>query len=69
MKLTKEQSAILGEVLKGHTNDRIAMDLGYSPNTVKKRLKEIYRVCLVSNRAELFLRMLNGTLSLDEILA
>lgn len=65
MIMTDEQKTILRELLKGHSNEKVAMALGCSPETVKKRLKEIYRGWHVQNRAELFLKMLRGTILQD----
>ncbi|MBS4760699.1 MAG: response regulator transcription factor [Clostridium sp.] len=57
--LTNEQQKLIKFVFEGKTNTEIAENLGYSPNTVKKKLKYIYKFYNVENRKELFLRAID----------
>ena len=50
MYLTDEQKQIIRCVKKGLTNIEIGEELGYSPDTIKKRLWLIYRLFNVRGR-------------------
>ncbi len=60
MMLNDEQKKILGFVFEGKTNWEIGDELGYSPNTIKKKLKAIYKFYKVENRMELFLKTMSS---------
>lgn len=51
--LTMRQQELISYVRLGLTNQLIATALGISPNTVRNQLAELFRLCGVSNRAEL----------------
>jgi DNA-binding NarL/FixJ family response regulator len=53
MKLNKEQVKIVQHVLNGRTNVEIAEEMGYSPASIKRKLKVIYKLCRADNRLEL----------------
>lgn len=53
MYLTNEQKVIIKCVKKGLTNIEIGEELGYSPDTIKKRLWLIYRLFNVRGRIAL----------------
>lgn len=53
MGLDEEQIAIIRYVKDGFTNIEIGEELGYSADTIKKRLCMIYRLMNVRNRIEL----------------
>lgn len=52
--LTQREREIVTMVLRGHSTESIAMQLGISPGTVKIHRKNIYRKMNVSTQAELF---------------
>ncbi len=52
--LTSREREIVTMVLRGHSTESIAMQLGISPGTVKIHRKNIYRKLGVSTQAELF---------------
>jgi DNA-binding CsgD family transcriptional regulator len=52
--LTLREREIVTMVLRGHSTESIAMQLGISPGTVKIHRKNIYRKMKVSTQAELF---------------
>ncbi len=52
--LTLREREIVTMVLRGHSTESIAMQLGISPGTVKIHRKNIYRKMNVSTQAELF---------------
>ncbi|WP_146256054.1 helix-turn-helix transcriptional regulator [Aestuariivirga litoralis] len=52
--LTLREREIITMVLRGHSTESIAMQLGISPGTVKIHRKNIYRKLKVSTQAELF---------------
>ena len=53
----KEEVAIL--LAKGLSNRDIAESLFISENTVKEHMKEIFRIIGISNRSELFPKLIN----------
>lgn len=53
MGLNEEQIAIIKYVKDGMTNIEIGEELGYSADTIKKRLCQIYRLLNVRNRIDL----------------
>lgn len=52
--LTVREREIVTMILRGHSTESIAMQLGISPGTVKIHRKNIYRKMQVSTQAELF---------------
>ena len=58
--LTDEQQKIVSYIFEGKTNWEIADEMGYSPHTVKKKLKAIYKFYKVENRIELFLKAMKS---------
>lgn len=52
-KLNKEQKKIVELVITGMTNIEIGVELGYSKDSIKKRLSVIYRKFGVKKRIEL----------------
>jgi DNA-binding CsgD family transcriptional regulator len=52
--LTAREREIVTMILRGHSTESIAMQLGISPGTVKIHRKNIYRKMHVSTQAELF---------------
>ncbi|MFN4143361.1 helix-turn-helix transcriptional regulator [Aestuariivirga sp.] len=52
--LTLREREIVTMILRGHSTESIAMQLGISPGTVKIHRKNIYRKMKVSTQAELF---------------
>ena len=57
--LTTREREIVTMVLRGHSTESIAMQLGISPGTVKIHRKNIYRKMAVSTQAELFAAFMN----------
>jgi len=53
MGLTDEQKEIINLVVDGQTNIQIAEELGYCERSIKNRLKKIYKLFNVENRAGL----------------
>ncbi len=53
MKLTEEQKVILEELISGSTNQQIADKIGYSESSIKRKVKELFNVFNVKNRASL----------------
>lgn len=53
MVLTDEQKMLVKLVSEGLTNIDIAEEMGYSPATVKLRLKALFKLFNVSNRVTL----------------
>lgn len=54
LNLTLREREIVTMVLRGHSTESIAIQLGISPGTVKIHRKNIYRKLQVSTQAELF---------------
>jgi DNA-binding NarL/FixJ family response regulator len=52
MELTERQREVLGLILKGYNNERIASELAIAPNTVKQHAHAIFTALGVSTRAE-----------------
>jgi DNA-binding NarL/FixJ family response regulator len=52
MKLTERQSDVLGHLVRGKSNKRIAIELGITEGTVKIHLAAIFRALNVRNRTE-----------------
>src|SRR5262245_7694322 len=50
--LTERQKEVLGLILKGYNNERIAVELSIAPNTVKQHAHAIFTALGVSSRAE-----------------
>ena len=50
--LTERQKDVLGLILKGYNNERIALELAIAPNTVKQHAHAIFTALGVSSRAE-----------------
>jgi DNA-binding NarL/FixJ family response regulator len=50
--LTERQKEVLGLILKGYNNERIALELSIAPNTVKQHAHAIFTALGVSSRAE-----------------
>lgn len=53
MKFTHTQKNILYELINGSTNAQIAENVGYSESSVKRRIKELFTIFSVNNRAAL----------------
>lgn len=53
VELDEEQKRIVKYVRNGLTNIEIAEELGYSPDTIKKRLVLLYKLFNVNKRIEL----------------
>lgn len=60
MQLTEEQKQIIRYVKQGLTNIEIAEEMGYSPDTIKKRLWLIYKLLNVKNRIDLISKIVNA---------
>ncbi len=58
MQLSEEQKTIIKCVKKGLSNIEIAEKMGYSPDTIKKRLWLIYKLFNVRGRIELVNKLL-----------
>ena len=52
VELTERQKEVLGLMLKGYSNERIAGELSIAPNTVKQHVHAIFTALGVSTRAE-----------------
>ena len=52
LELTGRQKEVLALILKGYNNERIALELGIAPNTVKQHAHAIFNALGVSTRAE-----------------
>lgn len=64
MKLDEaEKRKIIEMILKGYTNVEISAQMGYSPASVKRRLKEIYRSYDVQNRIGLVTKQITGVMA------
>lgn len=53
MEFTQTQKNILYELINGSTNAQIAENVGYSESSVKRRIKELFTIFSVNNRAAL----------------
>lgn len=53
MKLTELQKVILEELVNGSTNQQIAEKTGYSESSIKRKVKELFNVFNVKNKASL----------------
>lgn len=53
MKLPEELVSILELVSMGFNNKEIGIKLNYSPSTVKRRIKELFKLYKVDNRVKL----------------
>lgn len=53
MKLTEIQKVILEELINGGTNQQIADTTGYSESSIKRKVKELFNVFNVKNKASL----------------
>lgn len=53
MELSNEQISIINYVKQGYSNLEIAGKLGYSPDTIKKKLCKIYKIFNVRGRIAL----------------
>lgn len=53
MKLTEIQKVILEELINGSTNQQIADTTGYSESSIKRKVKELFNVFNVKNKASL----------------
>lgn len=58
--LTERQREVLGCLLKGHSNARIADELGITEATVKQHVHAVYAAFGVTGRVELILEMNKG---------
>jgi|UPI000311BC1E DNA-binding NarL/FixJ family response regulator len=63
--LSKHQSEIILEIMRGRTNKEIALKLGLALQTVKDHLYTIFQELKVRNRAELIIHVM-GNLSFLE---
>lgn len=59
----KEKKRIIEMILKGYTNVEISAHMGYSPASVKRRLKEIYKSYNVENRIGLVTKQVTGVMA------
>ncbi len=59
MYISDEQKNLISLVKGGLTNIEIAEELGYSPNTIKKKLCVIYKLFNVRGRMALISKILN----------
>jgi DNA-binding CsgD family transcriptional regulator len=50
--ITAREKEVLRQLAKGMTYGKMALQLGITPETVKKHLKNIYRKLKVSNKIE-----------------
>ncbi len=57
--LTSRQEEILQRLVEGHSNRRIALELGLAESTVKAHVSAIYRQLGVDNRAQLVAYAIN----------
>ena len=57
MQLDEEQKEIINCVKRGLTNIEIGEEMGYSPDTIKKRLCRIYRLFNVRGRIALVAKL------------
>ncbi len=62
MYLSEEQKQIIKYVKAGFTNIEIAEELGYSPDTIKKKLCFLYRFFNVKGRANLVTKAIRHSL-------
>ncbi len=58
-KMTKKEKEVVGYLFEGLSYKQIAQFMGISPNGVNQHLKNIYRKCMVSSRAELMSKIFN----------
>ena len=58
-----EKKKIVELVLKGYTNVEISAYMGYSPASVKRRLKAIYKSYDVENRIGLVKKQVMGVMA------
>lgn len=65
LELSKRQSEIILEIMRGRTNKEIAIKLGVTLQTVKDHLYTIFQQLKVRNRSELIMRVM-GDLSFSE---
>ncbi|BAM06101.1 response regulator transcription factor [Leptospirillum ferrooxidans] len=63
--MSKHQSEIILEIMRGRTNKEIALKLGLALQTVKDHLYTIFQELKVRNRAELIIHVM-GNLSFLE---
>lgn len=62
--LSNREQIVLGWLLQGFSNKRIALALGISPRTVQKHLQRVYQHLGVETRTEAIVRIhtaMNGT--------
>ncbi len=62
MYLTEEQKEIINFVKKGFTNIEIGEELGYSSDTIKKKLRSIYKKFNVKRRIDLVSKIVRYSL-------
>lgn len=53
MGFTELQKEILHELINGSTNAQIAERIGYSESSIKRRIKELFKLFEVKNRISL----------------
>jgi DNA-binding CsgD family transcriptional regulator/PAS domain-containing protein len=63
--LSKRQSQLVLEIMRGRTNKEISEKLGVTLQTVKDHLHDIYRQLNVRNRSELIIRVMGNLLFSD----
>ncbi|WP_167384718.1 helix-turn-helix domain-containing protein [Amycolatopsis tolypomycina] len=59
--LTARERRVAEAVARAATDREVARDLGISPRTVQKHLRQIYRKLDLTSRAELLVRLSRGT--------
>lgn len=62
MTLTPGQQAVFDGIIRGHTNGRIADELGLSDKTVKAHVTKILRKARLNSRCELIVAHYTNTL-------
>lgn len=55
--ISNEQKILLKHLIDGKTNIEISIEMDYSPSTVKRRLKTLYKLLKVNNKFELIRNM------------
>jgi LuxR family transcriptional regulator, maltose regulon positive regulatory protein len=57
VKMSEKEQEIISHLVKGLTNEEIAVNCGVSVNTIKTHLKSIYRKLGVNNRTQVAFKM------------
>jgi len=56
MELTEQDRAILNMLGQGYTTPQIARSLGYKEDTIRNRLRQLFRLYKVKNRTQLMVQ-------------